>query len=378
MKLAVTLLVFCVGALVSLGLVMLYSAGMAKGEAGAQFFLTQLAWCGIGLVVCLAATMVDYHFYRKFAWLLFAAALILLILVLVPEIGVKKGGARRWFRFFGFSFQPSEFAKLALIVMIAWYCERFQRHLKKFGRGVVIPGLIIASVTGLIFWEPDVGTAILLSGVGAFMLVVAGIRWLYFLPPVCAALAGIAFFLWQDPMRSQRIYSWLHVEETKMEKGLQAWQAMLAFGSGGWQGLGLGNGRQKLGFVPEHHTDFIFSVIGEELGLIATLSVLTLYIVLVISGVWISSRSRDVFGALLGAGITFLIGAQAFINMGVATSALPNKGLPLPFISYGGSNLVLMLGCVGVLLNIARRATESTHDVSEQSHSPEVLANPFS
>jgi cell division protein FtsW len=169
---------------------------------------------------------------------------------------------------------------------------------------------------------------------------------------------AVGLFLWHDPMRSGRIYSWLHLEETRLGKGHQAYQAMLALGSGGPTGLGLGNGRQKLGFVPEHHTDFIFSIIGEELGLIATLAVVVMFVLLVICGIFISSRACDTFGLLLGSGITFLIGLQAFINMAVVTGVLPNKGLSLPFISYGGSNLLVMLFGVGVLMSIARHARE--------------------
>jgi cell division protein FtsW len=165
----------------------------------------------------------------------------------------------------------------------------------------------------------------------------------------------------------------LDVEGNKSGVGYQAYQAMLALGSGGWTGLGLGNGRQKLGYVPEHHTDFILSVIGEELGLIATLAVVVAFLIIIICGVFISMRARETFGLLLGCGITFLIGFQAFINIGVVTSALPNKGLALPFISYGGSSLVMMLSCVGVLVSIARQARDSVPVVEN----PLESVNPF-
>jgi cell division protein FtsW len=160
----------------------------------------------------------------------------------------------------------------------------------------------------------------------------------------------------------RRILSWLNPEETKDGAGYQAWQAMIALGSGGVSGLGIGNGRQKLGFVPEHHTDFIFSIIGEEMGLVATLGVIGGFIIFVLCGVYVAWHARDVFGLLLGSGITFLIGMQAFINIGVVTSALPNKGLPLPFISYGGSSLLLMLFAVGVLISIARQGGPPVHE----------------
>jgi cell division protein FtsW len=212
----------------------------------------------------------------------------------------------------------------------------------------------------LIFVEPYRGSTILLATVSSAMLLIAGVRWKFFMPPIALAIAGLAFSLWHDPMRMRRIFSWLYLEENKDGVGYQAYQAMLALGSGGWTGLGLGNGRQKLGFVPEHHTDFILSIIGEELGLIATLLVVLAFVTIVLCGIYIAYKSRDAFGLLLASGLTLLIGLQAAINVGVVTSALPNKGLPLPFISYGGSNLLAMLSCVGFLLSVARqaRATE--------------------
>jgi cell division protein FtsW len=359
LKTAVTILVFCVAGLLALGMVMLYSSSMA--QVGTRYLLMQLVWCALGLVACVGATLVNYRFLAKFWWLFLALAVVALALVLVPHVGVVRGHARRWFSFGGMSFQPSEFAKIALIIGLAWYGDRFQRHMSNWKRGIVIPGVAIAVVLGLIFVEPDRGTTILMGAVSGTMLVIAGVRYTYILPPGCAALTALAFSLWHDPMRARRIFSWLYLEENKSGVGYQAYQAMLALGAGGWTGLGLGNGRQKLGFVPEHHTDFILSIIGEELGLIATLLVVLAFIAIVISGICIALNSRDTFGLLLGSGISFLIGYQAFINIGVVTSALPNKGLALPFISYGGSNLLMMLTSIGILLSIARqsRVTET-------------------
>jgi len=239
---------------------------------------------------------------------------------------------------------------------LAWYGEHFQRQMGTFRRGLLIPGTCILVVLGLVFKEPDVGTTMLLASVAGGMLLVAGVRWRFILPPAIAGAVGLGIFLLNDPMRRERIFSWLYLEENKQGVGFQAYQAMLALGSGGWTGLGLGNGRQKLGWIPYHHTDFIFSIIGEELGLIATLLVIAGFVVIVLCGLYIALNASDTFGLLLGSGITFLIGLQAFINIGVVTSALPNKGLPLPFISYGGSNLLVMLTCVGILLSIARHA----------------------
>jgi len=284
---------------------------------------------------------------------------VMLALVLEHHIGHKTGGARRWFDFHGVRFQPSELGKIALIIALAWYGERSVRVMHEWKRGIVFPGLIVAVVLGLIFVEPDRGTTILMASVSGAMLLIAGVRWKFIVPPFILGAIAFAFAIWRDPMRMRRVFSWWNLEEHKEGAGYQAYQAMLALGSGGWTGQGLGNGRGKLGFVPEHHTDFIFSVIGEELGLIATMLIVVAFFALVICGLYISLRAPDRFGFLLGCGISFLLGLQAFINIGVVTSALPNKGLPLPFISYGGSNLLAMLSCVGVLFSIARRARET-------------------
>jgi cell division protein FtsW len=353
-KLAVTVLVFCVAALLALGMVMLYSSSMV--QVGSRYLVMQMIWCVLGLVSAVTIAFVDYRFLKRIWWILLGLALVLLVLVLVPHIGVVRGHARRWFSLGPASFQPSEFAKVAVLIALAWYGERYRRQMPNWKTGIVIPGVVIVVAAGLIFKEPDVGNALLLASVCGIVLLIAGIRLRYFLPPVLIAATGVAVFIAHNPMRSDRIYSWLHVEETKQDKGMQAYQAMVALGSGGVTGKGLGDGRQKLGFVPEHHTDFIFSIIGEELGLVATMLVVAAFVAFVISGLFISVNAADTFGLLLGSGITFLIGLQAFINIGVVTSALPNKGLPLPFISYGGSNLLVMLTCVGILLSIARHA----------------------
>ncbi len=356
MKLATTTLFFCVAALLSLGMVILYSSSTA--QVGVQYLKMQLIWCVLGLIGAAIAATVDYHHLKKISLWLLGLAVVLLCLVWAPQIGIKVKGAARWIGHGGIRFQPSELAKIALIVFLAHYGERFQRQMGTFGRGLALPGIFIAGILALIFVEPDRGCTILLAAVSITMLIAAGARLKFLVPPALVALAALAFSLFHDPMRMRRILAWLHPEENKEGVGYQAYQAMIALGSGGWTGLGLGNGRQKLGFVPEHHTDFIFSIIGEELGLITTIAVVVVFIVFVICGIFISSRARDTFGLLLGCGLTFLIGFQAFINIGVVTSTLPNKGMPLPFISYGGSNLLVMLLAVGILLSIARQGIE--------------------
>lgn len=335
---------------------MLYSSSTA--QVGAHYLVMQLVWCAIGLVGAAIAVILDYRHLKKISWLLLALAVVLLVMVFVPGIGVRIKGASRWLGFGSIRFQPSELAKLALIIFLAYYGERFSRHMGTFWRGLVVPGLFISLALGLIFVEPDRGCTILLAAVSIAMLLIAGVRLKFLIPPAMAAASALVFSLLHDPMRMKRILAWLHPEESREGVGYQSYQAMIALGSGGWTGLGLGNGRQKLWFIPEHHTDFIFSIIGEELGLIATFAVVLLFIGLVVSGIFISSRARDTFGLLLGSGITFMIGLQAFINIGVVTSTLPNKGMSLPFISYGGSNLLMMLVSVGILLSIARQGLE--------------------
>ena len=356
MKLASTTLVFVVSALLALGLVMLYSATMFHRSGG--FLGSQLLWCCIGLVVCLGAAMADYQLLKKISAPALVLALLLLVAVMLPGIGLERNGARRWLQLPGTTFQPSEFAKLAVIIALAHYCERKGRKMGTFKYGLLIPGAVLALFLGLVFVEPDWGATVLLATVCGLMLFLAGTKLRFIVPPVLVLGTAGGFLLLQNTVRLNRIMSWLDPEGTKQGVGYQAWQSLIALGSGGTTGLGLGNGRQKLGFVPEHQTDFIFSVIGEELGLIATMGVVVAFVLFVVCGAFIAMRARDFFGFLLASGLTLLIGLQAFINIGVVTSTLPNKGLPLPFISRGGTNLVVMLFCVGVLLSIARFANQ--------------------
>ena len=385
MKVAVTTLAFCSASLLALGLVMLYSSSMT--QVGTHYLMMQLIWCVIGFALCVTAASLDYQLLKRpeLVWGLFLFALLLLCLVYpfphlphLPERFIKNTkGAHRWFILpAGVRLQPSEFAKIALILALAWYGDRFQRRMQTFKWGIIFPIGIIGVMLALIFIEPDRGTTILLAAVCGSMLLMAGVQWKFIVPPVVLAIVGLVFSILHDPMRMRRIFSWLHPEETKTGVGMQAYQAMIALGSGGWTGLGLGNGRQKLGWVPEHHTDFIFSIIGEELGLVATLLVVLAFIVIAVCGMYIALHARDRFGMLLATGITLLLSMQAAINIGVVTSALPNKGLALPFISYGGSSLVVMMTCVGILLSVARQASPAKISASDFASEPDD-DNPF-
>ncbi|HSY17637.1 MAG TPA: putative lipid II flippase FtsW [Candidatus Acidoferrales bacterium] len=361
MKAAVTILAFCVAALLALGLVMLYSSSMVMydrhthAEVGARMLQMQMLWCALGVIACIVVAAVDYEILKKFAWPIFGATLLLAILVFVPHLGMKINGARRWIHFPGASFQPSEIVKIGLIIMLAWYVDHSQRKMNTFVRGIIYPGIIIGLALGLIFIEPDRGTTILLAGVTGTMLFLAGVRWLHLIPVGVAGVAALAVSIAHDGMRSGRISAWLHPQSQANGVGLQAELAKIAIGSGGLTGLGLGDGRQKLGFLPEIHSDFIFANIGEELGLVATGFVVIAFLIIAICGIYIAMNARDQFGSQLAIGVTSLISFQAIINIGVVTSLLPNKGLALPFISSGGSSLLAMLIAVGILLSVARR-----------------------
>ena len=311
------------------------------------------------MVACLGCAAIDYQTLKKLhiPSILAVLAVLSLILVLTPQFGKTINGSQRWFKIGG---QPSELAKVAFIIFLAWYGERNLRRMDDFWRGLAIPGAVIGVFVVLLFLEPDWGTAMLFAALGGAMLMLSGVRWLHALPPVLLGILALSFMLWENPVRRERVMAFLYPEKYKETVGFQTYQAKLAFGAGGLTGKGLGNGRQKRGFVPEHHTDFILSVIGEELGLIATLAVVAGFAGIVICGANIARGAPDDFGRLLASGITLLFGLQAFINIGVVTGSLPNKGISLPFISYGGSNLLAMMMCAGLLFSVARTAASSS------------------
>ena len=365
MRLASSILLFCVATLLALGLVVLYSSSMTMPQGGG-YLARQAIWAVVGLVAFAVAVSVKYDTLQKWAIPLLIVSTVLLAAVYIPHVGVVAGFARRWIGTRAVRFQPSELAKVAMILAMAAYCQRQKHRMPTIVWGLVVPGCILAPALGLIFIEPDRGTTLLMVAVCAVMLFVGGASWKFCVPPAVLGIAGAALYFAHDPLVMVRLKAWWFLEESKMDKGYQAYQAMLAFARGGIFGLGLGNGRQKLGFVPEHHTDMILSIVGEELGLIGTLTVLFLFAAVVACGLVIARRASDRFGSLAATGIISLIGFQTLINIGVVTSALPCKGLPLPFISYGGSNLVMMLGCVGLLINIARQ-TQGQESLTERA-----------
>ena len=368
-KSAITLLVVTL-MLVTIGIVMLFSTSslQARDRYGDSNYLLkrQLVWMGIGGVLCAVMAATPYQKLRGVAVPALAAAAFLLALVLIPHIGIKVSGARRWLGFSSIRLQPSELAKLVVLTWLAHYLAKEKRRIERFGRGFLVPMGIIAVMCLLVLAEPDFGTTALLGSVAFAMMFVAGVRLRYLLPTLLGGLGAFAVLIAHNPVRMRRMLAFTDLEKYKAGPGYQVWQAMLAFGSGGINGLGLGNSRQKMFYLPEAHTDFIFPIVGEELGLIGVLLVVGCFVALLACGLIISLRAPDLFGQYLGLGIVFMIGLQTIINIGVVTAWLPTKGLALPFISYGGSNVMMNLVAIGVLLSIYRHGSAETMNVEQE------------
>jgi cell division protein FtsW len=352
MKKLPLILILCVTALLLLGSVTLYSATMRQPEPMRLY--AHLGWIALGLAVGTLAALIPYAWLRRWhtPYMLLGIAVVLLSLVFVPGISIRTNGACRWLPFG----QPSEFAKLALIVALAHYIATRPGHMHERDAGFLCPGTMAGIVCLLIFLEPDWGSAALMAAVTLALLLVGGAHWFYLTSTVI--IGGEAFFimLLQNQLRLTRVISFLDPEHYQNGVAWQGWHSLLSLGVGGWLGTFFGEGSHKFGFVPEQQTDFILSLIGEELGLFGTGLIVLFFCLIVLCGARIAWRINDPFAQLLAVGITLLIGLQAFINVAVVTSSLPNKGLPLPFVSYGGSNLVCMLTGVGLLVNVARRA----------------------
>jgi cell division protein FtsW len=340
--------------LMGVGLVMVFSASamMADQRFGSAylFLRKQLIWDALGIVALFACMRIDYHKWQKWAYPLLGAAIVSLILVLLVGRVVK--GAQRWIQFGGFTFQPSELAKLALILWVADFLDRRKSQLKSFTRGFLPVIFVIGVVCALILAEPDLGTPMLLTTVGFMLLFIAGARWHHIAATVLAALPILIHEL-SVPYRRRRLVAFLDPWADAKGTGYQLTQSLLAFGSGGLLGKGLGASTLKLLYLPDPHTDFIFPVIGEELGFIGAIAVIGLFIFWGLRGWQAAKRAPDLFGQLLAAGITSWVLLQAAINMGVSCGLLPTKGLPLPFVSFGGSSLVITMSAVGILLNIS-------------------------
>ena len=354
-KSAYFLFVAVLGLLV-IGIVMLFStSAFARDSHGDPYFFLkrQAVWLGVGLVVCIVSALIDYHFWQRTWWIWLGLALVSLACCFVPHLGMRINGSRRWLGIGPVSFQPSEIAKTAAVFFVAWWFSRHEKFTNHPLFGFALPLAIVSAVLALILFEVDVGTTALLGATVFILMFVAGTNPILLGLLALAGSSGILFAATHE--RMGRLIAFTDLERYKQDAGLQQMQALIAWGSGGMEGLGLGNGRQKMLYLPYAHTDFIFPMIGEELGLRVSLVVVFLFVVIVACGIMIALHAKDRFGLLAGCGIVALLGLQAVVNIGVTTSLLPNKGLPLPFISYGGSNLVACLFGVGLLLNIYRQ-----------------------
>ena len=363
---ATTILV-CVLVLSILGLTVLYSASVSL-KSDPYFYLTkQLVWFVFAAVACYVVSRLDLEDARRYVWIFAGICLIGLFLVLLPGIGIEVKGSRRWLGFGPVRLQISEFAKLAMVFGLAHYLAITQSSITRFGRGFAVPLLWISLFAGLILLEPDFGTAALTFAIGVILLFLAGSRLRYLLSAFLGAAGVLTLAVLHNPNRLARFTAFLDVEGNKSGGTYQLWQAILAFAAGGVNGVGLGQGRQQNSFLPEVHTDFIFAVIGEELGFVFTIGVVVLFTVIFIAGLCHLRKAPNLFQFLLVAGCLLLISLQALINLGVVTGCLPTKGMSLPFISAGGSNLLLMGILVGIFLNTQRAWTRPSFMRRERS-----------
>jgi cell division protein FtsW len=344
----------CALALTILGLTILFSAS-ASFKQGPYYYLNkQLLGVGLAALVCFVVSRINLDYARRHVLVLAGITVVLLVLVLIPSIGIEVKGSRRWLGYGPLRLQVSEFAKLAMVFCLAHYLAVNQTRISEWKRGFVIPVGIVTLFAGLIVLEPDFGTAALVMAVGLTLLFLAGARWSYVLPALAAVALAFAVLVIHNPNRLRRFLAFLDVEGNKQGGTYQLYQALAAFAAGGTEGVGLGQGRQQLSYLPEAHTDFILAVVAEELGLWFTMGVVVVFTVMFIAGLVHLRRAPNLFQFLLVAGCLLLIALQAIINIGVVTGVFPTKGMSLPFISAGLSNLLLMGILVGILLNTQR------------------------
>ena len=348
-----------VAVLVLVGIVMVFSSSavyaLEKYNDSYYFLKRQAVWCLLGTGVLLVVKRMDYRKLQQHTYPIMLATFLLLLAVMFPQVSKEVGGARRWLTLGGFSFQPSELAKFTLVLFIAKSLVKRADKLRDFAYGY-LPNLVVLGFFFIpILFQPDFGTAVIICMVTFTMLFVAGLRKKFLFLSVLALIPFIASAILSAEYRTRRIIAFLDPWQDPSNAGFQAIQSFYAFGRGGYWGTGLGASHQKLFYLPEAHTDFIFSVIGEELGFLGTTAIVLLFSILIWRGFVTACRAKDPFGTHLAAGLTLLIGFQAFINLGVTVGLLPTKGLTLPFISMGGSSMLITMLSVGVLLNISEQ-----------------------
>jgi cell division protein FtsW len=343
-------------ALTCFGVVMVYSASNIMADKrfhdGFFFLKRQGIFALLGFGLMLAVMHIDYRVWKKMAVPALLLCLVLLVMVLIPGIGGKAGGSSRWIKLPGFNLQPSEMAKLALIMYMAYSLDKKQDKVKDFATGIIPYMIVLAILIGCLALQPDLGGALTLVAVAMTMLFAAGTRLSHIFSMILLAMPLLAYKLSRGYHKG-RMEAWTNPWSDPEGKGFQIIQSWLALGTGGVFGRGLGEGKQKLFYLPEAHTDFILSVVGEELGFLGVLVIIGMFFLLVQRAMRISVAAPDTFGRFLALGIAVLFGIEATVNMGVVTGLLPTKGLALPFISYGGSSLLISLFAVGILLNIS-------------------------
>ncbi len=353
-----------------IGIIMIYSTSSAKVADSTHTmntaFLRHVMWVAIAIIGMLIMMRIDYHYLQKYRTVIFGVALLGLVVVLIPEIGTVTYGARRWIRFGSyFGYQPSEFAKLAMIIFMSGYIAKNREKMSTFARGFVVPIILVGVVSLLILKEPDFGTAMFISMISFVLIMVGGTRIVYVIFTVIASIPHIYQILHNIPTyRYNRLLAFIDPWKDPMGIGYQIIQSWIALGSGGIAGLGMGESRQKLFFLPMSDNDFVFSIIGEEFGFVGTTGIIVMFALLTWQGIRVCKATPDLFGFFLSLGITISLALQAAINIAVVTGSIPTKGLPLPFISTGGSSILLSMLGIGILLNIAKQSGKTDISVS--------------
>lgn len=352
-------LLFSVLFLVGIGIVMVYSASsaLALKKFGSDYFFLkrQALFSMMGMLALVVCSHIPLGIYRSLAYPLLIVATVLLLLIPFSSLGVTAGGAKRWLSIMGFSFQPSEVARLAMVVYLAYSMSKKQDRIKEFSIGFLPHFIVLVLFSVLILMQPDFGSVVILGTITWILMFVGGVRLRYLLSFVLLALPIIYYVMLNAEYRIRRITSFLNPWQYPTEDGYQIVHSLMAFGTGGIWGAGIGRGYQKLFYLPEPHTDFIFSVIGEELGLVGIIVILFLYTLILWRGVQIARNANEPFAAIMALGITAAILLQVCVNMGVALGLLPTKGLTLPFLSYGGTSLLINMASIGILMNIGAR-----------------------
>ncbi len=353
-------LLFPVLFLVGIGIVMIYSASSAlamKKYGSDYYFLKKQIVSGVlGIALLIACRHIPYRLYRVMAYPLLAVALVTLLALKLTPLAYTAGGSTRWLHLGPVTFQPSELARFAMVIYLAYSLSKKQEMIKAFSIGFVPHVVVLGILSGLILLEPDFGSVAILAAVTWIMLFVGGVRLLHLSAALLVLLPAAFMLMMNASYRIKRIMTFLDPWQYSSDQGYQIVHSLMAFGTGGIWGTGIGKGYQKLFYLPEPHTDFIFSVIGEELGLVGVVVILALYGLVLYRGIRIARGAQDTFGALMALGLISAIGLQVCVNMGVALGLLPTKGLPLPFLSYGGTSLLLSMASVGILMNIGSKA----------------------